>query len=67
MPALTTSDPQSGSRAREAVLFGALLLAYAGLVLGLGLSRSHLGYGVETDFIGGTYRKRSAFSTASRC
>ena len=50
-PALT---PLPGRLARwEAMLFGALLLAYAGLVLGLGLGRSHLGYGVETDFIGG--------------
>ena len=37
---------------REAVLLGALLLTFAGVVLGLGLSRSYLGYGVETDFIG---------------
>jgi hypothetical protein len=34
------------------VLLGALLLAFAAGVLGLGLSRSYLGYGVETDFIG---------------
>jgi 4-amino-4-deoxy-L-arabinose transferase-like glycosyltransferase len=38
---------------REGILFGALLMAYAGLVLALGLGRSHLGYGVETDFVGG--------------
>jgi hypothetical protein len=45
--------PLIGKRAgREAVLFGALLLTFAGVVLGLGLSRSYLGYGVETDFIG---------------
>ena len=37
---------------REAVLLGALLLTFAGVVMGLGLSRSYLGYGVETDFIG---------------
>ena len=37
---------------REAVRLGALLLTFAGVVLGLGLSRSYLGYGVETDFIG---------------
>jgi hypothetical protein len=36
---------------REGALFGALLVAYAGLVLALGLNRSHLGYGVETDFV----------------
>jgi 4-amino-4-deoxy-L-arabinose transferase-like glycosyltransferase len=38
---------------RQAVLLGALLLTFAAGVLGLGLSRSYLGYGVETDFIGG--------------
>lgn len=36
---------------REAALLWALLLAYAGLVLTLGLGRSHLGYGVESDFV----------------
>ena len=45
--------PLTGKLARwEAVLLGALLLPIAGVVLGLGLSRSYLGYGVETDFIG---------------
>src|SRR5918994_5460604 len=38
-------------RHREGILFGALLVAYAGLVLALGLGRSHLGYGVESAFI----------------
>jgi Dolichyl-phosphate-mannose-protein mannosyltransferase len=38
-------------RRREGIFFGVLLLAYAGLVLALGLSRSHLGYDVESDFV----------------
>ena len=50
MPALATLIGQLARR--EAVLLGALLLTFAGVVLGLGLSRSYLGYGVETDFIG---------------
>jgi hypothetical protein len=37
---------------REGISLGVLLVAYAGLVLALGLGRSHVGYGVETDFIG---------------
>jgi hypothetical protein len=36
---------------RQGILLGALLLAYGGLVLTLGLGRSYLGYDVETDFI----------------
>jgi hypothetical protein len=38
---------------RERLFLCALLAAYGGLVLALGLGRSHLGYGVETDFVGG--------------
>ena len=36
---------------REGIFLWVLLVAYAGLVLALGLGRSHLGYGVETDFV----------------
>jgi 4-amino-4-deoxy-L-arabinose transferase-like glycosyltransferase len=37
---------------RERILLGAILLAYTGFVLLLGLGRPYLGYGVESDFIG---------------
>src|SRR5918996_6406781 len=65
-PEDTPSDTAFAARGgnakrREGILLGVLLVAYAGLALALGLGRSHLGYGVETDFVSTYLREAQRF------